>query len=136
MKLNLVKTLSGLKPAYDSDNDTFKKIPLNDILEYSVKVPRNLAFHKKYFALIKLVFENQERYTNIDHLRKAIQIEAGYYTERVSLQGEVIIEADSISFASMDNTKFDKLYNDCIDVIIKYFKFDKKEIEDNILNFY
>jgi Protein of unknown function (DUF1367) len=136
MKLSLIKTLSGLKPAYDSDGETYKKIPLNDILEYEVKIVRNYKFHKKYFALIELVFENQERYTNIDHLRKAIQIEAGYYTERASLQGEVIIEADSISFAKMDNVEFDKLYNSCIDVIIKYFQFDRKEIESEILNFY
>jgi hypothetical protein len=136
MKLSLVKTLSGLKPAYDSDGETYKKIPLNDILVYEVKLVRNYKFHKKLFALINLVFENQERYTNIDHLRKAIIIEAGYYSERVTLQGELIIEANSISFAQMDNAEFDTLYNRCLDVIIKYFKFEREEIEREITNFY
>ena len=136
MKLALIKTLSGLKPAYDSDGETYKKIPLNDILLYEVKIPRNYNFHKKFFALINLVFENQEQYKDIDHLRKAIIIEAGYYTERASLQGEVIIEAESISFAKMDNDEFSTLYSKCMDVIVKYFKFEREEIQREITNFY
>lgn len=135
-KISLVRTLSGFKPAYDSDFELAKKIKLNQPYEYEYKKPRNYKFHKKFFALVKMVFDNQEQYTNIEHLRKDLIIESGNYDLRHDLLGVEIREAKSISFASMSEDEFSELYNSVVDVIIKYFHFDKDEIAENVEQYY
>jgi hypothetical protein len=137
MKITLIKTLSGsFKPAYDSDYELAKKIKLNEPYEYDFKKPRNYEFHKKFFGLVNMVFQNQERYNNIDDLREDLIIEAGFYSIRYNFNGVEIYKADSISFANMDEVKFGELYSSVIDVIIKYFHFDKQDIIDNVEQFF
>lgn len=135
-RIALVRTLSGFKPAYDSDIELSKKIKLNEVYVYDFKKPRNYEFHKKFFALVNMVFQNQEQYTNIEHLRKDLIIESGNYDLRYDFLGVEIREAKSISFSSMDDIMFSELYNSVIDVIIKYFHFDKQEIIENIEKYY
>jgi len=135
-KIHLVRTLSGFNPATNSDFELSKKIKLNEIYSYEFKRPRNYNFHKKFFALVKMVYENQEQYTNIEHLRKDLIIESGNYDLRYDLLGVEIREAKSISFAKMDEIQFNYLYNSVIDVIVKYFNFDKQEIIENIEQYY
>ncbi len=135
-KIALIRTLSGFKPAYDSDFELSKKIKLNEVYVYDFKKPRNYEFHKKFFALVNMVFQNQEQYTNAEHLRKDLIIESGNYDLRYDLHGVEIKEAKSISFSSMDEIVFSELYNSVIDVIIKYFHFDRQDILDNIEQYY
>lgn len=135
-RIALVRTLSGFKPAYDSDIELSKKIKLNEVYVYDFKKPRNYEFHKKFFALVNMVFQNQEQYTNIEDLRKDLIIESGNYYLRYDFLGVEIREAKSISFSSMDDIMFSELYNSVIDVIIKYFHFDKQEIIENIEKYY
>lgn len=88
------------------------------------------------FALYNMVFQNQERYTTLDALRHDITIEAGYYSERVNIWGEVVKEPNSISFANMDDVEFSDLYNRSIDTIVKHFHFDKQLIIDEIEQYF
>jgi len=136
MKIALVRTLGGLKPAFDSDNDMLKKIPLDTILEYEVRVGRNIQFHKKFFALLNLTFSNQEEFTNFNVFRDAVVIGAGFYEEVQRLGGEMTIEAKSISFSKMDEMEFQELYGKVLDTIIEYFKFPRQGIEEEIAKFY
>lgn len=137
MEISLSKSLNGtFKPVYPSDFEAAKKIKAGDVYLFKCNKPRNYEFHKKYFALINMVFENQERYKNIDHLRKDLTIEAGYYDEYTDLHGTLQREAKSISFAKMEGFEFDELYNKTLDVICQYFHFDKEEIQQNIVEFF
>lgn len=136
MKIYLVKQLNNsFKVAYDSDYERLKKIKVGEVYECEIKQPRNLKFHKKYFALVKMLFDNQERYNDMEELRRDLTIEAGFYNERANFQGEIIREAKSISFAKMTQSDFDDLYNRTIDVICQYFNFGKQEILDNVESF-
>lgn len=135
-KISLVRTLSGFKPAYDSDFETVKKIKLNEPYEFEYKQPRNYRFLKKFFALVRMLYENQEIYTDSEHLREDLIIEAGYYVLSYNIHGEEIKRAKSISFANMTEEDFNKLYNSVIDVIVKYFHFDREEILLNIEQYY
>jgi len=137
MKLLLVKQFdNSFKVAYDSDYEKLKRIKPNEFVECEIKKKRNIMFHRKFFALINMVYSNQERYTNTTDLRNDITIEAGFYTIRENIQGETIKQANSISFASMDEHEFSDYYNKCLDVIVKYFKFDKQLIQDNIEQYF
>lgn len=137
MKITLIKQLNNsFKIAYDSDYETAKKIKVGEPYEFEFKNIRNAKFHRKFFALLNMVFQNQEIYQNIDHLRKDLTIAAGFYEVRSNLDGEEIKEPKSISFANMDNDQFSEFYNAVIDVIVQYFNFDKQDILDNIEQFY
>ena len=137
MKITIVKQFdNSFKVAYDSDYEKLKKIKPNEFIECEIRKPRNYKFHRKFFALINMVYQNQEMYNNIDHLRQDITIEAGFYEERINIRGEPLKQAKSISFAKMDNETFEDYYGKCLDVIVKYFKFDKKLIQDNIEQFF
>jgi len=107
MKITLIKTLNGtFKLAYNSDYELAKKVPLNEPIVFEWSKPRNLKFHKKFFALLNMVYENQEQYNNIEHLRKDLTISAGYYDLRYNIEGVEVQEAKSISFAKMDDVEF------------------------------
>jgi hypothetical protein len=103
MKILVKKTPSGLKPLYDSDYENYSKIPLGGEFEIEYTKKRNIRFHYKFFALLKLAFENQQDYRNLDEMRKDLIIVAGYYDEHINLiTGEVTKVHKSISFSSMD----------------------------------
>jgi len=137
MKITLIKTLNGaFKLAYNSDYELAKKVPLNEPIVFEWSKPRNLRFHKKFFALLNMVYENQEQYNNIEHLRKDLTISAGYYDLRFNIEGVEVQEAKSISFASMDDVEFSEFYNRIVDVVVKWLGIDKQEIIDNIEQYF
>ena len=137
MKLNVIKTPQGLKPAFDSDYESYSKIPLNEVIEIEYKKPRNYKFHRKYFALIKLAYENQSDYFNLNDLRRDLTITAGYYDEVVNrVTGEVYKMPKSISFSAMDETEFSELYEAVKDVIVRWLGITSETIETEILQYY
>ena len=137
MEIWLTKQMNNsLKVSYGSDYDKLKKLKQGEEYKATIVMPRNAKFLRKFFALVNMVFENQEIYTSIDHLRKDLTIEAGFYDEYVSFDGEVKREAKSISFAKMKENDFDKLYNKFLDTIVKVFKWERELINENIEQFY
>lgn len=137
MEIQFVKTLNGsFKLAFDSDFEKAKKLPLNEPFFVTYVKKRNAKFHRKFFALINMVYQNQERYNNYDELREHLTIASGYFNFSYDLDGVEIKKAKSISFAAMDETEFNDLYNAVTDTIIKYFHFEKQDIIDNVEQFF
>jgi hypothetical protein len=93
------------------------------------KVNRNIHFHGKYFKMLQVIFDNQEKFPSIDSLRKAVIIDAGFYRIQYCLDGTFYKEADSISFAKMNQEEFEILYSKSVDVCIKAFGHDEKMFE-------
>tara|TARA_R110000868_G_scaffold22661_3_gene92844 strand:+ start:65 stop:478 length:414 start_codon:yes stop_codon:yes gene_type:complete len=137
MKITLVKQLNGqFKLAYDSDFEQAKKIKVGEFYEFSYSKPRNYMFHKKFFALVELVYQNQEAYSNKDDLRKDLTIDAGFYRVTTNLQGNEVKKAQSISFAQMDEIEFNEFYNRFIDAVVRWLKIDKQDLIDNITQYF
>ena len=137
MKVFLVKQGNGsFLPSHSSDYDSMRRIKVGATVSCDIKQPRNIGFHKKFFALINLVFENQEIYDNIDFLRKELTMKAGYYDTYLNHKGVQKYEAKSISFASMSQEDFEDLYQRFLDAVEDAFKFDSELIKENIENFY
>lgn len=137
MKFTLVKGLDNkFTLAFNSDLEKSKKLKAGVFFECEIKKKRNYMFHKKYFALINMVFDNQESYNNIDHLRHDITVEAGFYDKYINFQGVEVKKAKSVNFSNMDNIEFNELYNRSIDVIVKYFKFKKADILEHIEQYF
>ena len=128
----------SLKPMYNSDHDTLKKakLKIGEVYEFEFKHPRNYKYHKKYFALLNLVYDNQDFFTDFESFREYIVIKSGYYIKTLTIKGE-FYKAKSISFASMDNLEFESLFDKTLDVVISEFiPISKDEIKAEIAEFY
>ena len=137
MEIMLVKQLNGsLISAYNTDSDKIKKLKPGEFYKCKITHPRNIQFHRKFFALIKMLFDNQEIYINADRLRKDLLISAGYFEEWVDFYGEIHREAKSISFAKMTEFEFGEMYSRVLDQIVANFNFDKQDIIDNVEQYF
>ena len=138
MKIQVVKTPNGIiKPAYDSDFEYFKKMPTNEVFEIEYKKQRNVKFHRKFFALLKLAYENQCDYRLMEDLREDLLIVSGNYEEKVNrITGEVRKKAISISFQNMDNVKFNEVYESVKEVIVKWLGITNDNINEEIQQYY
>mgnify|MGYP006405787499 FL=1 len=105
----------------------------------TVRRPRNYEFHKKYFALLKLGYENQERYNNKDHYRYLMQMKAGFYDAVETDKGTMYLPI-SISFGGMEENKFQQLYEKVLIEISKDLGLGtdelSKEVECELNGFY
>lgn len=130
--------MSGLlKPCYESDHDAFKKMPINETFEIEYVKGRNILFHKKFFALLKLAFENQSDYRTMEDLRRDLIITSGYYDEQINkITGECYKTAKSISFSSMDQLEFNELYNSVKNVISTWLGIENETLEQELLQYF
>lgn len=144
MKIKLLNTASGLKPLYDEDYDQKKRLRIGETYEVTIRLARNLDFHRKYFALIHCAWEYQnERMTeyfknNVDVFRKTVEIAAGWCEPVFSIEKKEWMEIPkSVAFDKMDNTEFSDLYDRVKDVLFKYFlkHITCEEFEKNLINF-
>ena len=137
MKFFVKKTLSGLIPVFNSDYKALKesKLRIGEVYEVEIKKKRNYEFHKKYFALINIAFENQEHFELFDDLRDYITVKSGYHRKVVMPNGYVDIKPKSISFSSMDEIEFDDLYQKTITSVCNFIGTEKEDLLNEILNF-
>lgn len=150
MKIFLTKLNGGLYPANEEAEEYLKKIPLHDWVTADIVRPRNIGFHRKWFALLHVGFEawepEEKTFRNMpvqkqfERFRKDVTIAAGYYDPVVNLKGEVRAEAKSISFGSMSEDDFEKLYSNTINVLLQYVlknyhEDEVRELVDYILSF-
>jgi len=105
----MYKGLGGLKPVNADDEEKIKSLPLDWDGIVTVRRPRNYDFHKKYFALLKLGYENQERYKNKDHYRYVMQMKAGFYDAVETDKGTIYLPV-SVSFGKMEENEFQQIY--------------------------
>lgn len=129
MRINVQCTARGLIPLYDEDLDEKKRLRLGQVYEVTVKRPRNLAFHRKFFALINIAWQYQSEIrqeklfrNSMDVFRHTVMLNAGI-CERIwsTSRKEFVDIPKSVSFAKMDEAEFEKCYNACLDVILRYF---------------
>lgn len=136
-------TDTGLVPLYDSDSEAKHKLRKGDDVLCTITKPRNYEFHKKFFALVRLTFDNlPERLHQMLGIRSeedmldCIKIDLGLYTEHWH-GGRKVLKLGSISFASMDQTEFERFYNKAITLILnKYLSgTDRQALTEEIERF-
>ena len=134
-KLYLKRVGFHLLPTDQESLIALKKLPLDKPLSCEVKQARNYQFHKKFMALVKIGCENSKTINApFKAYRKYITIKAGYYKCYSTAKGN-FIEADSISFGSMDAETFYELYRCVLDAVCTDIGSTTDEIEQNLINF-
>lgn len=128
MKINLTKNGQVLIPATPADQDKIETIKNGQFLEVDIKQKRNVKFHRKFFAMLNVGFDafepEQKAYKgqvaekNFERFRKDVVILAGFYDSTYDIQGNLKLEAHSISFGKMGEDEFNKVYNACCNVLL------------------
>ena len=135
MEIYLKRTFNGFTPLYGSDHQLMNKIKVGDEVKADIKKPRNYKFHKMFFALLNIAFQNQDCTQHFDAFRRWMIVQAGRY-ELIRLpDGTTEKEPLSISFAKMDQEEFDRLYKDMVQVVIMVTGADEEMIENELINF-
>lgn len=135
MQLNLIKRGDGaLVPSLALDHELMAKIGTGEIVRAEIKKPRNIHFHRKFFALLHTVLENQETYHSIDELLIVVKVLTGYYDAFTDKGGEVFRIPRSISFAKMDEYTFSEFYQRALEVIVTDIipGMDPEDLEDAV----
>lgn len=138
MKLVLRKTLNGrLEPTDELARDVLAKIPAGDLVMAEIKRARNIQHHRKFYALMTLVFQNQERYNSLDELVDVVKVYCGHCEITVTASGEKVYRPKSINFARLDQIEFDGFYDRVIEMILKRFlpTVTREDLERELLEF-
>jgi len=140
MKLEIKKTgINSYAVVGGIDYDKAKKWKIGQSKECDVKEPRNYQFHKKFFALVGLCFDNlPEEYDKLfptpEKLLDELKFQVGHCENHQTIGGKVIPKTKSINFASMDQYEFQEFYDSVLNVILKYFMVgvEKRDIAEMI----
>lgn len=145
MRIKVVNTDMGLRPLFDEDYEKKKALKKGEIYEVTIRVKRNIRFHRKFFALINCSWEylperQQEGFRgNVELWRKYVISLAGFCEPFYSPKLREWVEVPrSISFDKMEEYEFNELYNKAKEVIFKIIgKFVSEEnFEKELINFY
>jgi hypothetical protein len=107
----LVRThLGALKPADGAAEEYINSLSVGEIVKADLRKPRNPGFHNKVMGVLRVVYNNQEKYLSLDAFRFALMIAAGY-VDQIALDGDkVAFRPQSIAWDKMDQAKFEEVY--------------------------
>ncbi len=140
----VMKQGSALIPADAMTAEYIEKLKTGDVIHSEFKKKRNAKFHRKYFSLLNFAFEHAEHgdyeymgervEPNFDEFRSNLAVLSGYYTPTFDINGNVHLRAKSISFANMDEAKFEALYSMTINVILRKVlrNYSREQLDDVI----
>ena len=108
----MVKALRSLHPADEAAEAVIQKLGRGELVEITLRRPRNIRFHRLFYGLMNLVWQNIDRdeYPTVDALVTRIKIATGHRDEYHFGDGVVAYVPRSISFAAMDETEFSEFF--------------------------
>lgn len=124
MEIHLVRTSLGLQAYSDEDYDQLKKIKVGSVVKAKIVQPRNVKFHRKFFAMLNAAWDclTEQQRDNLhskDNFREQLLITSGFVEPLYDMYGQKFLErAKSISFAKMDEPAFSEVYNRVLDTIL------------------
>lgn len=129
--LSFIRGANGLVPDGGEATEWFAKAKPGARVVAKVSVPRNGRFHRKFFAMLKVAYENWDKpeiqtpYGAVrcseEAFRNDVIVIAGHHELRGNTRGEWRLKAKSIKWAAMDEAEFQRLYSDVVDVILAHF---------------
>ena len=123
-KVQLIRTAGGFLPDSEHDQDELASVHLGDVVAADIKKSRNPAFHRKAFAMLHTIFDNQDHFEDFEKFREWLQIQAGIAETSVWPDGRVHVSSRSLSFSSMDEIEFDRAYNGLITAAVRELGMD------------
>lgn len=128
MKLWLTKSGNALHPLKNRDVELLESLNTEPHL-WSVVTVRNKLFHRKYFGMIRLAYENQDEFTDEYIFRKITEMRAGYYQYIKTEKGELWMPK-SIAYEKISQEDFEKLYDEVWKVLQDKYGFDNDFLDE------
>lgn len=144
MEIHLVRTSIGLQPYSDDDYEQLRKVKVGSVVKAKIVMPRNVKFHRKFFALINAAWDclTDRQRANLrsrETFREQLLITSGFSEPLYDINGRKFLErARSISFAKMDEPAFDEVYNRVLDTVLTILVANNvpEDLFNNILQHY
>ena len=121
MRLLMKHDGTYLCPSSADSVEKYEKLRRGQEYTVEIKQARNPAFHRKAFALLNAMFENQSRIENIEDFRLELKLICKHVREYVRPNGEIVYIPKSWSFADLDEIEFEALYSKLLSVAAKRF---------------
>ena len=114
----MVKHNGGLIAADDGAAETLRSVKQGREVLVEVKTPRSPRQHRLFFALLGMLVENGDTFPTVEAALSAVKIALGEADPIINAAtGEVVYVLRSIAFASCDQTRFAKLFDDATKLI-------------------
>ena len=130
-ELGFIRGQNGLAPDGADAAEWFERVKPGARVVAKVTIPRNYKFHRKFFAMLKVAYDNWEKprietphgvaQCSFETFRNDVTVLAGYRELTCNTRGQWRMTAKSISFAKMDEDEFARLYSSVVDVILARF---------------
>jgi hypothetical protein len=128
-----VRKGNALYPADFAADELLASIPEGKEVIITTRRPRNPAFHRWFFAKLRKVVENTERWVDEEDLLWDLKVRVGHVRRRIDgLTGREIIEPKSINFAAMGEDQFRRFSNRCDDVLAPVLGVDPNVLMDEV----
>lgn len=115
------RTLDGFAPASDDAALFFGKTKLGQLVTLDGKRPRNLGFHRLFFAMLRLISDNSNPHISEKAALLYAKMAAGVGEFEPDTRGGQHFIPDSISFARMDQVAFDAFVQTAIPPLVGRF---------------
>lgn len=114
------RTVHGLKAIDDHGVSVLRKLKVGEVIQCELNKPRNLAHHRKFWALLNVVWQASGDWSSPYGVLIELKVRLGHVQEvLIRDTGEVVHVPKSISFASMDQTEFDSFYERALNELCK-----------------
>ena len=131
------RTVQGLSPVDQGAWEllTGERIKLGDDVLCKITRPRNLQFHRKFFAMINETFDMQDQFETKEQWRAVVTAGAGYCDFIKGRDDVLVAIPKSIAFHSMGEAEFERLYQDALTFICAKYVHDEPDRLATILEF-
>lgn len=139
----LRKLYQTFAPADELSSEIMEKFKANGVYKAELTQPRNTSYHRKFFSLLNLAYDNYEQpevfhgdvrvYKSFERFREEVTISCGHWELELNKRNNVVQKARSISFAKMDQTAFEELFSMAITVIMNEYLTYYSEDDMNVL---
>jgi hypothetical protein len=116
------KTVRGFEPVSQAARDFHAKTKLGQVVEVKPRRPRNPGHHRKLFALLGLVVDNTELFTNTDDALVGLKAVMGKGRwERIQGTTRDLFYPESIAFDAMAQDDFEAFYDAAVAAVRRWW---------------
>jgi len=122
--------------ASEEDEAKLVKFGIGEVVEFTYTAIRSYLNLQRYFVMVKIGFDNQEHYADIDTYREAMQLRAGFYREvKLFHKGEELTRRwpKSISYEECSEEEFTDLQEKVGDVISSDLGIKNKDLQEEVI---
>ncbi|QPQ55558.1 DUF1367 family protein [Allosphingosinicella flava] len=119
---HFVKTAAGFIPKSNAAREFHAKTRLGATVELKARRPRNHQHHRKLFALLGLVADNNEQFSGPEDVLVAIKAATGH-GRWLKLEGATreVFMPESIAFDAMSQDEFEPFYEQAVAAVRRWW---------------